>query len=286
MGQTRKKTRKGYTSSTKTKGSKNDPSSILKKLDNLQTTVKQEHKEIPTNQNKNKQLIGAILIIVVGMSGVILLGSLNSNDTIIQNDDGQNSDKQELVSTIGGFTTDNLGTIKIIGGKVSVVYASAEFCPYCAGEKWALAMALSQFGALTGLSSIITPADEGSVPSYSFVGASYTSTNVNFQPVELQDSDGKTLQTPNSLQKELLDKYDPQGSVPFMCICGTTFKIGKGASIVISDFSGKSFEYVKAQVDAKSGALYDQIKIESDYIVSIINQCLTKLSTTTQSQPF
>jgi hypothetical protein len=38
-----------------------------------------------------------------------------------------------------------------VDGKPRVLDVGAEYCPYCATEKWALVVALSRFGTFTGL---------------------------------------------------------------------------------------------------------------------------------------
>src|SRR5207344_3398549 len=40
------------------------------------------------------------------------------------------------------------------GGKPEVLYIGAEYCPYCAAERWAMAVALSRFGTFSGLHGI------------------------------------------------------------------------------------------------------------------------------------
>ena len=40
------------------------------------------------------------------------------------------------------------------GGKPEVLYIGAQYCPYCAAERWAMAAALSRFGTFHGLSGI------------------------------------------------------------------------------------------------------------------------------------
>ena len=40
------------------------------------------------------------------------------------------------------------------GGKPEVLYIGAQYCPYCAAERWALVAALSKFGTFHGLSGI------------------------------------------------------------------------------------------------------------------------------------
>ena len=40
-------------------------------------------------------------------------------------------------------------------GKPEILYIGAEFCPYCAAERWAIAVALSRFGTLSPLHSLL-----------------------------------------------------------------------------------------------------------------------------------
>ena len=46
------------------------------------------------------------------------------------------------------------------GGKPSVLYIGAEYCPYCATERWAMVAALSRFGTFSGLRGIKSAATD------------------------------------------------------------------------------------------------------------------------------
>ncbi len=46
------------------------------------------------------------------------------------------------------------GTALTENGKPEMLYIGAEYCPYCAAERWAMIVALSRFGTFTGLSTI------------------------------------------------------------------------------------------------------------------------------------
>jgi hypothetical protein len=63
------------------------------------------------------------------------------------------------------------------GGKPLVVYIGAEYCPYCAVERWPLIVALSRFGTLKNLGPSRSAADDvyPLTPSFTFVGSSYES---------------------------------------------------------------------------------------------------------------
>jgi thiol-disulfide isomerase/thioredoxin len=106
-------------------------------------------------------------------------------------------------------------------GKPLVLYMGAEYCPYCAAERWALAVALSRFGTFSNLHFIHSSSTDvyPSTPTLTFYKSSYTSKYITFQPVELQSetptSEGyANLQTPTTEQADLMNKWDAPPYVP------------------------------------------------------------------------
>jgi Domain of unknown function (DUF929) len=73
-------------------------------------------------------------------------------------------------------------------GKPGALFIGAEYCPYCAAERWAMIMAFSRFGTFTGLKETYSsPWDVyPDTPTFSFYGASYTSNYVVFKPIEAE----------------------------------------------------------------------------------------------------
>lgn len=72
------------------------------------------------------------------------------------------------------------------GGKPEVLYVGAEFCPFCAAERWALVTSLARFGTFTGL-KITASSHSDEYPAthtFSFEGSTYTSPYLVFRPVE------------------------------------------------------------------------------------------------------
>ena len=125
------------------------------------------------------------------------------------------------------------------GGKPELLYIGAEYCPYCAANRWAMIVALSRFGTFSGLATVHSAVTNGAgdqepypnTPTWTFVHATYSSPYLNFTPVELQTNIPDTstgtytnLQTPTSAQQALLTKYDAPpyidssgaGSIPFL----------------------------------------------------------------------
>jgi hypothetical protein len=121
--------------------------------------------------------------------------------------------------------TGNSAVLKGADGKPLITYIGAEYCPFCAAERWAVAVALSRFGTFENLQGTHS-SDSDEFPdtqTLSFYGSSYSSPYIDFQPVEeatnQPDGDGyQTLQTPTAAENALVAKYDSQGSIPFLDI--------------------------------------------------------------------
>jgi hypothetical protein len=135
-------------------------------------------------------------------------------------------------------------------GKPLVVYIGAEYCPYCATERWAMVNAFSRFGTFKGLQTATSAGSPESFPNtstFSFSKASYTSPYIVFEPVETQTRDHKDLETPNAQQKALDAKwnvppYVPTGaganSIPFIDFADSF--LVSGASYDAGVLAGKS----------------------------------------------
>ena len=125
--------------------------------------------------------------------------------------------------------------LRAADGKPEITYVGAEYCPYCAAERWALVVALSRFGTFSNLSGTHSSSSDvyPNTQTLSFYGSSYSSPYVDFQAVEEatnQQVGGtyQTLQAPTAAESSLLSTYDTQGSIPFLDI-GNKFAI-TGAS--------------------------------------------------------
>jgi hypothetical protein len=110
------------------------------------------------------------------------------------------------------------------GGKPELLHVGAEYCPYCAAQRWPLMIALSRFGTFSGLTTTTSSSSDAypNTPTFSFRDAKFTSQYVDFVAVETSDRSGKPLQSLTSEQQALLDKYDAApytstpGAIPFL----------------------------------------------------------------------
>ena len=133
---------------------------------------------------------------------------------------------------------DGTGTIlKGADGKPLVTYIGAEYCPYCAAERWALAVALSRFGTFSNLSGTHSSGTDvyPDTQTLSFYGSTYSSPYIDFDAVEEASNRQvgdmyQTLQTPTAAQSALLAKEDPHGSIPFLDIANRYVVTGSSFS--------------------------------------------------------
>ncbi len=140
-------------------------------------------------------------------------------------------------------------------GKPEVLFVGADFCPFCAAERWPLIVALSRFGHFTTLHNVqsaqlsVFPG----IQTFSFAGASYSSRYVTFTGVELYsdsvDSQGAYTQiarlTP--AQSALVDRYGTgagqgprTGTLPFVDIDNVLVTSTSGFSPVVLEGHSQS----------------------------------------------
>ena len=116
-----------------------------------------------------------------------------------------------------------------IDSKPTIVFVSEESCPYCAAERWALVIALSQFGAWHNLGATTSSAMDvyPSTASFSFRHATFTSQRLALRTTELADNAGRALQPLTPLDQSLISQFDvppyvnsaaQSGAVPFLDI--------------------------------------------------------------------
>lgn len=138
-------------------------------------------------------------------------------------------------------------------GKPRVLYVGAEYCPFCAGERWPFVVAMSRFGDFSGLRAAWSaPAPEyaPNTPTLSFHGASYTSQYLSFTGVETQDNANQPLDTLAAEDKALFDQLNPKGSIPWIDI-GGKFQVN-GASVEPTLYSGSQVDVAKQIADPSS----------------------------------
>jgi Domain of unknown function (DUF929) len=149
------------------------------------------------------------------------------------------------------------------GGKPEVLYIGAEYCPYCAAERWAMVVALSRFGTFSGLRGIHSSSSDvyANTPTVTFYKSKYTSRYLTFSTVEEQTVSKATLQRPTSAQQALISKYDSPpyvqqadaGAIPFIDFGGKY--LVHGAQYNPQLLAGKSWSQVAAALHDPSSSI-------------------------------
>ena len=124
------------------------------------------------------------------------------------------------------------------GGKPQVLYVGADFCPYCAAQRWSMVVALSRFGSFGHL-FLTTSSSTDKFPdtaTFSFHGSTYTSQYLDFVGLETSDRTGQPLDSLTTEQKALFDKYAAppyvpaaaKGGIPWLDVAGRSAMISSG----------------------------------------------------------
>jgi hypothetical protein len=181
------------------------------------------------------------------------------------------------------------------GRSPSILYYGAEYCPYCAAERWSIAIALSRFGTWSGLQTTASGLLDGDYSTLTFSKAKYSSPYVHFSAIEACTNvpDLKStgcngyghLQDPTKEEQGVLAKYASSAFVP-----GST----QGISFPYVDvdnkvlFSGSTYQpnilagLTQAEI---AGSLSDAINPLTQAIVGTANYLTAAICAGTGGRP-
>jgi thiol-disulfide isomerase/thioredoxin len=272
-------------------------------------TQSRNRRKIKNQSNRTSWLIGGVLVLVVVIivafivisrqpsgttsastpASAAVLKAVTQVDPSVSNTVGTGNVKNPLQSiknpppTLTGPT-----------GKPEFLYMGAEYCPYCAAERWAVVVALSRFGTFSHLNQTTSSSSDvyPSTPTFTFYHSTYTSSYIDFVSVEMQgnvvDSSGSypTLQTPTADQQNLLSKYDAPpyisasnaGSIPFIDIANKYVQIGLAQGYSAQDLAGLQWQDIANDLSVPSSPVAQHILGSANYLTAAI--CIT-----TQQQP-
>ena len=170
-----------------------------------------------------------------------------------------------------------------IGGKPAIVFVSEESCPFCAAERWPLAVALAHFGTWSHLGSTTSSATDiyPNTATLSFRTAQYSSAELTLRTTELADNAGRPLQAQTPLDTKLIDSYDvppyvnsvdQSGAVPFLDIAN--HYILAGAQYDPQVLAGLSAAQIASQLSNPSSPVAQAVDGSAKVIITAIDQVL------------
>lgn len=140
-------------------------------------------------------------------------------------------------------------------GKTPVIFVGAEYCPYCAAERWVMVMWLSRFGSFSNLHEIQSSSTDvyPDTDTFTFYKSTYTSPYIDFNSNEIEDRNQQPLQTMSAATQSIYTKYDEppytseSGQFPFIDIGGvfTLFT----TSYIPSDLASLSWSQIAADLN-------------------------------------
>ena len=208
---------------------------------------------------------GAVAVVVLVVAGLIVVRLAGGSKQTAAGPSGA-ADAQivSALAAVPSTTFDEVGTEGVQGGPASitapaltesgkpkVLYIGAEFCPFCAAERWPVAVALSRFGTFGNLGTTHSAGDDvyPNTPTLSFHGATYTSQYLAFTGVETTTNekvDGQyaPLDTPSAADEQTFETYNQPpyvksgGSIPFIDLGGKY--VSSGATYSPEILAGKT----------------------------------------------
>jgi hypothetical protein len=224
------------------------------------------------SSRRNPLAVGAIVVVLVAVVGMVGFALVKKTPAPAPSGGGVKAARELQAvpdSTLSavGLRTDVTpptglpsGTPALTqDGKPEVLYIGAEYCPYCAAQRWALILALSRFGSFTGLSATHSSSTDvfPNTPTFTFHGSTYTSAYLSFAGVEetTNQPDGNggytPLDTATTAQQDLLQRFDVSpytsqpGAIPFLLLGNRFVTIGSGfqpsllAGMTVDDVAAK-----------------------------------------------
>ncbi len=231
---------------------------------------------VPTFLTNPFVWIAIVAVIAFGGYKLVNRPVIESKTSQINNTQIAQPSPQTQAKTLGFFK--KVADIPVtLEGNPYFLYVGAQFCPFCAAERWSIVKALSNFGSwqnLTGEKSSdgsVVPEAFLNIPTYNFLGATYTSSFITFTHKEIGDRNGKPIpgEELSDFEKQWNDKYNPRGGVPFVFINGQYVQQTSGFSPGL--LSGKTYEQVKADLESNANVAYvTAINKEADIITAYL----------------
>jgi len=223
-------------------------------------------------------------------------GSASSLTAYIQKGVAVSDSTLEAVGLPGTVTAPNSvphGTVLTEDGKPVVVFIGAEFCPYCALERWALIVALSRFGSFSNLGQKIASSSTDVLPglqSWSFKDSAFTSRTLAFAPAEAFSSipnstgDGyEPLQSLTPLQSKAWTTYGSHG-YPFVDIGGRYVALGASANPNV--LQNLTLDQIASQLDDPSSVVAQAVDGTANYLTAAMCAVTSTAAAPICSSPF
>ena len=177
-----------------------------------------------------------------------------------------------------------------LGGKTpAMLYYGAEYCPYCAAERWAMTVALSRFGTWSGLQTTASSHTDvyPQTNTFSYHGATLTSQYITFTGIEQfsnvpssnTSSGFTTLENPTAEEKAVLTKYSSSkfnpnatttGGISFPFVDINNVALISGASFSPGILAGQTWSQIASGLSDPTNPATQAIVATANYMTAAI----------------
>jgi Domain of unknown function (DUF929) len=239
---------------------------------------------------------GALAVVIVIVAGLVLAKVTSSGDggtTTAKTGSGSLAPAVlKGVTTVSAATADKVGATGVTtvptsvkapaltaDGKPKVLYVGADYCPFCAAERWPLVVALSRFGTWSGLGATSSSSKDvfPSTATLSFHGAKFTSDVLSFTGYETSDTNQAPLDTPSAADQATFTAYDKPpyvagsaGGIPFIDIGGKY--VSSGASFGPEILAGKTRAQIAKAINDPSSKIGQAVVGSANVVTAAICQ--------------
>lgn len=260
-----------------------------------------ELRRVRAQQRRNRLVwTGSVIIAVVAIFAVVIVFGINRGGGSGAKTTAATAQLTKTLATIPSSAYDSPNVVlpsnppvslkgapaMTDGGKPRVLYVGAEYCPFCAAERWAMVAALSRFGTFTNLGQ--TTSSHGDVypdtPTLSFHGATFTSKYLVFKGYETQSNQvqGSTyapLDKLSTADGKIFDTYDfppyfngpnSKGAIPFIDFGGKY--ASQGASYSPQLFAGLTHQKIAEEIADPSTEISKSVLGTADVFSAAICQ--------------
>jgi thiol-disulfide isomerase/thioredoxin len=166
-----------------------------------------------------------------------------------------------------------------------VFYLGAEYCPFCAAERWSTIIALSRFGTWSGLGNTQSSTLSGELypatPTFTFLKAKFSSPYLAFRGIEQYTNVFSAslnyytpLQKPTAAEVAIFKKYDSSkyikgmtpaqdGSIPFLTMANKF--LVSGASFTPATLTGLTRGAIASGLSDPTSPVTDAIIVSANY---------------------
>ena len=182
-------------------------------------------------------------------------------------------------------TTKGQPPLTLDGKTPSILFVGAEYCPFCAAERWPLTAALSRFGTWSDLKVTASSHTDyaAATNTFSYVGASLTSAYVHFVAKEVdsnipdsaENPPYKPLQTLTKQEGTIATRYSSskyfsssQGGISFPFVSIDNLVLISGASYDPMALAGQTWQEIAGNLSDPANPVTQAIVASANYITA------------------